>query len=80
MTGLTGEKDELVKPECNFLTDNNLEIARKKIMSSKQVAVTLEEQKKWWKTRGMCSIRTILYHLIKDDKELNEIYNDDCKR
>jgi tryptophanyl-tRNA synthetase len=80
MTGLTGEKMSSSKPESAIFLTDTPEIARKKIMSSKTGgAVSLEEQKKHGGKPDECVVYELfLYHLIKDDKELNELYND-CK-
>jgi tryptophanyl-tRNA synthetase len=80
ITGLTGEKMSSSKPESAvFLTDTPKE-ATKKIMNAKTGgAVTLEEQKKQGGKPDECVVYELfLYHLIEDDKELQEIYND-CK-
>jgi len=80
MTGLTGEKMSSSKPESAiFLTDTPKE-ATKKIMNSKTGgAVTLEEQKKYGGKPDECVVYELfLYHLIDDDKELQEIYTS-CK-
>ena len=81
MTGLTGEKMSSSKPESAiFLTDTSEE-AKKKIMRSKTGgAQTLEEQKKCGGKPDECVVYELfLYHLIKDDKELHEIYTN-CKQ
>ncbi len=80
MTGLTGEKMSSSKPESAiFLTDTSKE-ATKKIMNSKTGgAVTLEEQKKHGGKPDECVVYELfLYHLIEEDKELQEIYTS-CK-
>jgi len=80
MTGLTGEKMSSSKPESAiFLTDTSKE-ATKKIMQSKTGgAVTLEEQKKHGGKPDECVVYELfLYHLIENDRELQEIYSD-CK-
>ncbi|KYK34700.1 MAG: tryptophan--tRNA ligase [Thermoplasmatales archaeon SG8-52-3] len=80
MTGLTGEKMSSSKPESAiFLTDSSKD-AIKKIMHSKTGgAVTLEEQKKHGGKPDECVVYELfLYHLIEDDKELQEIYTS-CK-
>jgi tryptophanyl-tRNA synthetase len=80
MTGLTGEKMSSSKPESAiFLTDTPKE-ASKKIMNSKTGgATTLEEQKKHGGKPDECVVYELfLYHLIEDDKELQEIYSS-CK-
>jgi tryptophanyl-tRNA synthetase len=80
MTGLTGEKMSSSKPESAiFLTDTPKD-AIKKIMHSKTGgAVTLEEQKKHGGKPDECVVYELfLYHLIEDDKELEEIFKT-CK-
>jgi tryptophanyl-tRNA synthetase len=77
MTGLTGEKMSSSKPESAiFLTDTPKD-ATKKIMNSKTGgAVTLEEHKKHGGKPNECVVYELfLYHLINDDKELQDIYN-----
>ena len=81
MTGLTGEKMSSSKPESAiFLTDSTKD-ATKKIMNSKTGgAVTLEEQKKHGGKPDECVVYELfLYHLIEDDKELQDIHNS-CKK
>jgi tryptophanyl-tRNA synthetase len=80
ITGLTGEKMSSSKPDSAiFLTDSPKD-STKKIMNAKTGgAVTLEEQKKHGGKPDECVVYELfLYHLIDDDKELQEIYND-CK-
>jgi len=80
MTGLTGEKMSSSKPESAiFLTDEPKE-ATKKIMHAKTGgAVSLEEQKKHGGNPDECVVYELfLYHLIEDDKELQDIYQT-CK-
>lgn len=76
ITGLTGEKMSSSKPESAiFLTDSPKE-ANKKIMNAKTGgAVSLEEQKRHGGKPDECMIYELfLYHLIEDDKELQDIY------
>jgi tryptophanyl-tRNA synthetase len=80
ITGLTGEKMSSSKPDSAiFLTDSPKD-STKKIMNAKTGgAVTLEEQKKAGGKPDECVVYELfLYHLIEDDEELQEIYND-CK-
>lgn len=80
ITGLTGEKMSSSKPESAiFLTDSPKE-ATKKIMNAKTGgAVSLEEQKKYGGKPDECIVYELfLYHLIDDDKELQQIYSS-CK-
>jgi len=80
MTGLTGDKMSSSKPESAIFLTDSPEIAKKKIMSSKTGgAVTLEEQKKHGGKPDECVVYELfLYHLIEDDKELQDIYSS-CK-
>jgi tryptophanyl-tRNA synthetase len=81
ITGLTGEKMSSSKPESAiFLTDTPKDAA-KKIMNAKTGgAVSLEVQKKEGGKPDECVIYELfLYHLIEDDKELQEIH-DTCKK
>ena len=80
ITGLTGEKMSSSKPESAIFLTDTPEQARKKIMTAKTGgAVTLEEQKKNGGKPDECVLYELfLYHLIEDDKELLEMYND-CK-
>jgi tryptophanyl-tRNA synthetase len=80
ITGLTGDKMSSSKPESAiFLTDEPKD-ATKKIMNSKTGgAVTLKEQKKHGGKPDECVVYELfLYHLIEEDKELQEIYRS-CK-
>lgn len=80
ITGLTGEKMSSSKPDSAiFLTDTPKD-ATKKIMNSKTGgAATLEEQRKNGGKPDECVVYELfLYHLIEDDKELQEIYTS-CK-
>jgi tryptophanyl-tRNA synthetase len=78
MTGLTGDKMSSSKPESAIFLTDTPEEARKKIMQSKTGgAVTLEEQKKNGGNPSECVVYELfLYHLLDDDKELEDIYND----
>lgn len=80
ITGLTGEKMSSSKPESAIFLTDSLNDATKKIMNAKTGgAVTLEEQKKYGGKPEECIVYELfLYHLINDDKELQEIYNS-CK-
>ena len=77
MTGLTGEKMSSSKPETAIFLTDTPEEAAKKIMNSKTGGgVTLAEQKKHGGKPDECVVYELfLYHLIEDDKELQEIYN-----
>ena len=76
MTGLTGDKMSSSKPESAIFLTDSPEEATKKIMNSKTGgAVTLEEQKKNGGKPDECVVfELFLYHLIEEDKELQEIY------
>ena len=81
ITGLTGEKMSSSKPESAiFLTDTPKDAA-KKIMNAKTGgAVSLEVQKKEGGKPDECVVYELfLYHLIEDDKELQDIH-DTCKK
>ncbi len=80
MTGLTGDKMSSSKPESAIFLTDTPDVAKKKIMKSKTGgAVSLEEQKKHGGKPDECVIYELfLYHLIEDDKELQEIYTK-CK-
>ncbi len=81
MTGLTGDKMSSSKPESAIFLTDTPEIAKKKIMNCKTGgAVSLEEQKKHGGKPDECVVYELfLYHLIEDDKELQNIYNS-CKK
>jgi len=80
MTGITGGKMSSSKPESAIFLTDTPEEAKKKIMSAKTGgAVSLEEQRKYGGKPDECVVYELfLYHLIKDDKELDEIYRK-CK-
>jgi tryptophanyl-tRNA synthetase len=80
ITGLTGEKMSSSKPETAIFLTDSPEDATKKIMNAKTGgAVTLEEQKKHGGKPDECVVYELfLYHLIEDDKELQNIYSS-CK-
>lgn len=81
MTGLTGEKMSSSKPESAiFLTDTPKE-ADKKIKQAKTGgAISLEKQKNEGGKPDQCVVYELfLYHLIEDDKELQNIYLS-CKK
>lgn len=77
MTGLTGGKMSSSKPNSAIFLTDTPEIAKKKIQAAKTGgAVSLEEQKKHGGKPEECVIYELfLYHLIKEDKELEEIYS-----
>ena len=80
ITGLTGEKMSSSKPESAIFLSDSPKEASKKIMHAKTGgAVTLEEQKKHGGKPDECVVYELfLYHLIEDDKELENIYKS-CK-
>jgi tryptophanyl-tRNA synthetase len=76
MTGLTGDKMSSSKPESAiFLSDKPADV-KKKIMQAKTGgAVSLEQQKKEGGKPDECMIYELMvYHLVEDDTELQEIY------
>jgi tryptophanyl-tRNA synthetase len=77
MTGLTGGKMSSSKPESAiFLSDAPKEAVKKVKNSKTGGAVSLEEQKKHGGKPDECSVYEILlYHLVENDNELEEIYN-----
>jgi len=81
ITGLTGEKMSSSKPESAIFLTDSPKTAAKKIMNAKTGgAVSLEAQKKEGGKPDECMIYELfLYHLIEDDKELQEIHNS-CKK
>jgi len=80
ITGLTGEKMSSSKPESAIFLTDEPKVATKKIMHAKTGgAVSLEEQKKHGGNPDECVVYELfLYHLIEDDKELQDIYKT-CK-
>lgn len=76
MTGLTGEKMSSSKPESAIFLSDSPKDASKKIMHAKTGgAVSLELQKKEGGKPDECMVyELLLYHLLEDDKELNELY------
>jgi len=80
ITGLTGDKMSSSKPESAIFLTDPPETAAKKVMNAKTGgAVSLEAQKKEGGKPDECMIYELfLYHLIEDDKELQEIHTS-CK-
>jgi tryptophanyl-tRNA synthetase len=80
ITGLTGDKMSSSKPESAIFLTDSLKDATKKIMNAKTGgAVSLEEQKKHGGKPDECVVYELfLYHLIEDDKELQDIHTS-CK-
>jgi tryptophanyl-tRNA synthetase len=80
ITGLTGEKMSSSKPESAIFLSDSPKEATKKIMHAKTGgAVSLEEQKKHGGKPDECVVYELfLYHLIENDKELENIYSS-CK-
>ena len=81
MTGLTGDKMSSSKPESAIFLSDTPEDAKKKIMHAKTGgAVTLEEHKRNGGNPDDCMVyELLLYHLIEDDKELQNIFTG-CKQ
>jgi len=81
MTGLIGDKMSSSKPESAIFLSDDPSIAKKKIMGSKTGgAISLEEQKKHGGKPDECVVYELfLYHLIEDDKKLQNIYKS-CKK
>jgi len=81
MTGLTGEKMSSSKPESAiFLTDTPKEADTKIKQAKTGGAITLEQQKKEGGKPDQCVVYELfLYHLIEDDKELQNIFLS-CKK
>jgi len=80
ITGLTGDKMSSSKPESAIFLTDSPKIAAKKIMNAKTGgAVSLEAQKKEGGKPEECMIYELfLYHLIEEDKELQDIHTS-CK-
>ncbi len=80
MTGLTGGKMSSSKAGNAILLSDKPEDAVKKVKNSKTGgAVSLEEQKRYGGKPEECSVyELLLYHLVENDDELEEIYNE-CK-
>ncbi|MEM0493406.1 MAG: tryptophan--tRNA ligase [Candidatus Thermoplasmatota archaeon] len=76
ITGLTGEKMSSSKPETAIFLTDKPEEARKKIINAKTGgAATMEEQRRHGGNPNVCVVyELLLYHLIEDDRELNQIY------
>lgn len=75
MTGLTGEKMSSSKPKSAIYLTDSLKDAVKKVKSAKTGGrESLKEQKELGGMPDKCSIYELLvYHLIDDDKKLEEI-------
>lgn len=80
MTGLTGEKMSSSKPDSAIFLTDTPEEAKKKIMHAKTGGATsLKEQKREGGKPDECVVYELfLYHLIEEDKELQDIYQS-CK-
>ncbi len=81
MTGLQGGKMSSSQPESYIALTEPPEDAARKIMRGKTGGrVSLEEQRKLGGQPEVCSIYELfLYHLIEDDQELQEIYQE-CRQ
>lgn len=77
MTGLTGEKMSSSKPKSAIYLTDTIKDATKKVKSAKTGGrESLKEQKELGGHPDQCSIYELLvYHLIDDDKKLEEIRN-----
>ncbi len=80
MTGLDGEKMSSSRPQSAIFLSDDEETVRKKVFSAKTGGrVSLEEQRKYGGEPEKCMIYELfLYHLIENEDELKEIYNN-CK-
>jgi len=80
MTGLTGGKMSSSEPGSAIFLSDTPKDAKKKVKNSKTGgAVSLEEQKKHGGKPEECTVyELLLYHLVENDNELKEIY-DDCR-
>lgn len=80
ITGLTGDKMSSSKPKTAIFLSDSPEVAEKKIKSAKTGGrESLAEQKERGGVPEDCSVyEMLLYHLVKSDDELKEIYHD-CK-
>lgn len=76
ITGLTGDKMSSSKPETAIFLTDKPDDAKKKIMNAKTGgAATVEEQRRHGGNPSICVVYEILlYHLIEDDQELNQIF------
>ncbi|HEB37385.1 MAG TPA: tryptophan--tRNA ligase [Thermoplasmatales archaeon] len=91
MTGLDGEKMSSSRPQSAIFLSDDEETVRKKVFSAKTGGrVSLEEQRRYGGEPEKCMIYELfLYHLIENEDELKEIYNNcrngelkcgDCKK
>lgn len=80
MTGLTGDKMSSSKPESAIFLVDEPRVAASKIKNAKTGgAVSVSEQRKHGGKPEECTVYEMyLYHLLEDDSELNEIYQQ-CK-
>ena len=81
ITGLTGDKMSSSKPKTAIFLSDGPEVAEKKIKSAKTGGrESLAEQKELGGVPEDCSVyEMLLYHLVKSDDELKEIYHEDNK-
>ncbi len=77
MTGLQGGKMSSSIPESYIALTDTPEDGAKKVMRAKTGGrVTQEEQSKLGGEPGVCTVyELLLFHLIENDNELNEVYN-----
>ncbi|ODS37920.1 MAG: tryptophan--tRNA ligase [Candidatus Altiarchaeales archaeon WOR_SM1_79] len=80
MSGLTGGKMSSSIPESLIMLNDDPKVGAKKVMNAKTGgAVSQEEQRKHGGKPEECTVyELLLYHLIDDDEELNEIF-ETCK-
>ncbi|UCF09042.1 MAG: tryptophan--tRNA ligase [Thermoplasmata archaeon] len=76
MSGLTGGKMSSSVPESVIMLNDEPEVGARKVRNAKTGgAVSLEEQKKHGGRPEECTVyELLLYHLVEDDDELNQIY------
>ncbi len=79
-TGLDGGKMSSSKPSSFIALDEDEKSIKKKVMNAVTGGrITLEEQKKLGGNPDVCTVFELFaYHVEKNDKELNRIY-DECK-
>jgi len=91
MRGLDGDKMSSSRPSSAIFLSDDENTIRKKVLSAKTGGrVSLEEQRKYGGEPDKCMVYELfLYHLIEDDKEMEDIYRDcregrlvcgECKR
>jgi tryptophanyl-tRNA synthetase len=80
ITGLTGAKMSSSKPKTAIFLNDSPKVAEKKVKTAKTGGrESLKEQKKLGGRPDKCVVyELLLYHLIDDDKKLEEVYKE-CK-